>query len=103
MRSFLSAQDERDVYEAVEDAGGYVWGRPRGTFERFSGFTRQEGFDPSLWFLAESAGGITGACLCKTAAGRGRWTWWPCGIRGGAGAWGSCYCATPLASSTAAV
>jgi mycothiol synthase len=67
----LPEQDERNLYEAVEDAFGDVWGRPRGTFERFSGFTRQEGFDPYLWFLAESAGGITGACLCKTVACRG--------------------------------
>jgi mycothiol synthase len=103
VRTFMPEQDERDVYEAVEGAGGDVWGFPRGTFERFSGFTRQEGFDPGLGFLAESAGGIIGACLCKTAAGRGRWTWWPCGIRGGAGVWGSRCCATPSASSTAAV
>jgi GNAT superfamily N-acetyltransferase len=41
VRAFLPEQDERDVYEAVEDAFGDVWGRPRGTFERFSGFTRQ--------------------------------------------------------------
>ncbi len=42
----LPEQDERNLYEAVEDAFGDVWGRPRGTFERFSGFTRQEGLRP---------------------------------------------------------
>ena len=64
-------RDERRAYEAVEDAFRDVWGRPRNTFERFLGFTRQEGFDPTLWFLAEDGGEIAGSCLCKTVAGRG--------------------------------
>ena len=29
-----------------------MWGRPRGTFERFVRETEVENFDPSLWFLA---------------------------------------------------
>jgi mycothiol synthase len=71
LRTFVPEQDERAVYEAVEDAFRDVWGRPRGTLERFSGFTRQEGFAPGLWFLAEGGGEIAGVCLCKTVAGRG--------------------------------
>ena len=71
VRAYLPEQDGHAVYEAVEDAFRDVWGRPRGTFERFSGFTRQEGFDPGLWFLAEGDGEITGACLCKAVTGRG--------------------------------
>jgi mycothiol synthase len=71
VRAFVPGRDEHATYEAVEEAFRDVWSRPRGTFERFSGFTRQEGFDPGLWFLAESDGEIAGACLCKTVAGRG--------------------------------
>ena len=48
VRAFLPEQDGRNLYEAVEDAFGDVWGRPRGTFVRFSGLTRQEGFDLGL-------------------------------------------------------
>lgn len=69
--TFAPGRDERRAYEAVEDAFRDVWGRPRNTFERFLGFTRQEGFDPTLWFLAEDGGEIAGSCLCKTVAGRG--------------------------------
>jgi mycothiol synthase len=71
VRTFEPGRDEKVVYEAVEDAFCDVWGRPRGTFERFLGFTRVEGFDPDLWFVAESRGGISGVCLCKVVGGSG--------------------------------
>jgi mycothiol synthase len=71
VRAFVPDGDERPVYEAVEDAFRDVWGRPRGTFERFLGFTRAEGFDPGLWFVAETGSGISGVCLCKIVGGRG--------------------------------
>jgi mycothiol synthase len=71
VRAFVPSRDERPAYETVEDAFRDVWGRPRSTFERFLGFTRVEGFDPGLWFIAESDGEISGLCLCKTVAGRG--------------------------------
>ena len=71
VRTFVPDRDEKVVYEAVEDAFCDVWGRPPGTFERFLGFTRVEGFDPDLWFVAESRGGISGVCLCKVVGGRG--------------------------------
>jgi mycothiol synthase len=71
VRAFVPGHDEHAAYQAVEEAFRDLWGRPRGTFERFVGFTRQEGFDPRLWFLAESDGEIAGACLCKIVAGRG--------------------------------
>jgi mycothiol synthase len=71
VRAFEAGRDERAAYEAVEDAFRDVWGRPRGTFERFLGFTRAEGFDPGLWFLAEGGGGFSGVCLCKIVGDRG--------------------------------
>jgi len=71
VRPFVPGRDERAAYEAVEDAFQDVWGRPRGTFERFVGLTKGEGFDPGLWFIAESGGEISGTCFGKVVAGRG--------------------------------
>jgi mycothiol synthase len=69
VRNFVPGKDERAVFEAVEDAFRDMWGRPRGTFERFVGMT--ESFDPSLWFLALEGDEIAGVTLCKTLAGEG--------------------------------
>jgi mycothiol synthase len=71
VRTFVPDQDERAVFEAVEDAFRDMWGRPRGTFERFVGMTQTESFDPSLWFLASESDEIAGITLCKTLAGEG--------------------------------
>ncbi len=71
VRTFVPGQDERAVYQAVEDAFRDTWGRPRGTFERFVGMTQKESFDPSLWFLATDGDEIAGLTLCKTLAGEG--------------------------------
>jgi mycothiol synthase len=71
VRTFVPDQDERAVYEAVEDAFRDLWGRPRNPFERFIGETEVESFDPSLWFLAMDGDEIAGVTLCKTLAGEG--------------------------------
>ncbi len=71
VRSFVTGQDERPLFEAVEDAFRDMWGRPRGTFERFVRETEVESFDPSLWFLAMDGDEIAGVTLCKTLAGEG--------------------------------
>jgi len=71
VRTFVPDQDERAVFEAVEDAFRDTWGRPRGTFERFVGMTQTESFDPSLWFVAEDGDEIAGVTLCKTLLGDG--------------------------------
>ncbi len=71
MHTFVSGRDERPLFEAVEDAFRDMWGRPRGTFERFVGMTRAESFDPALWFLAVDGDEIAGVTLCKTLSGEG--------------------------------
>jgi mycothiol synthase len=71
VRTFVTGQDERPLFEAVEDAFRDMWGRPRGTFERFVRETEVESFDPSLWFLAMDGDEIAGVTLCKTLAGEG--------------------------------
>ena len=65
MRTFVPDQD---VFEAVEDAFRDMWGRPRGTFERFVEITGRESFDPSLWFLAMDGEEIAGLTLGKDSA-----------------------------------
>jgi len=71
VRTFVSGEDERPLFEAVEDAFRDMWGRPRGTFERFVGITETGSFDPALWFLAIDGDEIAGATLCKTLASEG--------------------------------
>jgi mycothiol synthase len=71
VRTFIQGQDERPLFEAVEDAFRDIWGRPRGTFERFVGMTETESFDPGLWFLAMDGDEIAGVTLCKALAGEG--------------------------------
>jgi mycothiol synthase len=71
VRAFVVGQDERPLFEAVEDAFRDMWGRPRGTLERFVDMTRAQSFDPTLWFLAVDGEEIAGATLCKTLAGEG--------------------------------
>ena len=71
VRTFVPNQDELAVFEAVEDAFRDMWGRPRGTLERFVRITQRESFDPTLWFLAMDGDEIAGVTLCKTLAGEG--------------------------------
>jgi len=71
VRVFVKDQDELATFEAVEDAFRDMWGRPRGTFERFVGKTETESFDPSLWFLATDGAEIAGTTLGKVLAGEG--------------------------------
>ena len=71
VRTFVPGRDERAVYEAVEDAFRDLWGRPRNPFKRFVRETKNENFDPSLWFLALQGDEIAGLVLCKTLAGEG--------------------------------
>src|SRR5215211_852037 len=71
VRSFVLGRDERAVFEAVEDAFEDMWGRPRGTLQRFVRMTETESFDPALWFLAMNGDEIAGVTLCKTLSGEG--------------------------------
>jgi mycothiol synthase len=71
VRTFVPDHDERAVFEAVEDAFLDMWGRLRGTFERFVRMTQTNSFDPTLWFLAMDGEEIAGVTLCKSLAGEG--------------------------------
>ena len=71
VRTFVPERDEKATFEAVEDAFRDMWGRPRGTFERFVSETEVESFDPALWFLAMDGDQIAGVTLCRTLAREG--------------------------------
>lgn len=64
--------DERDVYEAVQDAFRDTWGHRPSPFERFLKFSRGEGVKPDLWILARAGDEIAGVCL-GTLTGEQGW------------------------------
>lgn len=61
----------RRAYECVEDAFADHYGRGRRTFDAWSAFMIYDGFDPSLWTLAEHDGDVVGVSLCRTRDGAG--------------------------------
>lgn len=69
---FRPGIDEREVFEAVEDAFRDNWGRPPGNFERFLTFSRGEGVRPDLWILAWAGDEVAGVCL-GTVTGEHGW------------------------------
>jgi mycothiol synthase len=57
--------DTRTVYEAHQESFEDSWEHSRDPFEEWEHWLRREGFDPSLWFLAEAGGEAAGVALCK--------------------------------------
>jgi GNAT superfamily N-acetyltransferase len=72
-RQFVRGRDERQAFEALEEASRDIWGRPPGTFERFltMTMTNASSFDASLWHLATADGDIAGLTLTEAISGRG--------------------------------
>ena len=65
VRSFVPGQDDRSVFEMVDEAFQDHWGHMPGNFEEWKHRTAQrENFDPTLWFLAFEADKIAGGALC---------------------------------------
>ncbi|HEX3269306.1 MAG TPA: GNAT family N-acetyltransferase [Ktedonobacterales bacterium] len=58
-------QDQRAVFEAVEEAFSDHWGHVPRTFESWIERVNREDFDPTLWFIAEEDGQIAGFSLCR--------------------------------------
>jgi len=71
VRRFVSGQDDRATFEAVEEAFRDMWGRPRGTFERFQAMIAAPGFDPDLWLLAMDGDEIAGTGLARALLDEG--------------------------------
>jgi mycothiol synthase len=65
VRTFIPGQDDRTVFDAVDEAFQDHWGYMEGNFEEWTRWTiERENFDPSLWFLAFDGDEIAGASLC---------------------------------------
>jgi mycothiol synthase len=65
VRTFISGQDDRTVFAAVDEAFQDHWGHMKGNFDEWKHWTiERENFDPSLWFLAFDGDEIAGASLC---------------------------------------
>lgn len=60
-----TADDLRAVHACVEDAFGDRWGGEPRPYDVWADDLLYDGFDPSLWLLAERAGRIAGAALCR--------------------------------------
>jgi mycothiol synthase len=71
VRPFIPGQDDWAAYEAVEDAFRDLWGRPRGTFERFAALLTAPEFDPGLWLLAVDGEEIAGTGLARAPSEEG--------------------------------
>ncbi len=68
----LPGQDMRAIFETEIEAFANPEGYTQPTFEQWEHHSvKQEGFDPSLWFLAYEKETIVGICLCKYWAGTG--------------------------------
>jgi mycothiol synthase len=70
MRTHVAGQDDRRVWEVLEDSFADHWGFTPSPFEHFyEGMIAVESFDPSLWFLAvaDTPDGeeIVGVSLCR--------------------------------------
>jgi mycothiol synthase len=66
VRPCVPGQDERAIYETVEEAFADHWGHTPRDFEDWIKRTRREDFDPTLWFLAEQGGESAGVALCRS-------------------------------------
>jgi mycothiol synthase len=68
IRFVAATADEADlarVHECIEDAFVDHADRARRTFEDWRGHMMYDGFDPTLWTLAEHDGALVGASLCR--------------------------------------
>ena len=64
-RAFVPGQDERAVYNAVNEAFDEGWGRTPEPYERWRArHVEDESFDPALWLLALDGREIAGFALC---------------------------------------
>jgi mycothiol synthase len=67
IRTLALGQEERAVYEAVEEAMADEWGHPQISFEEWltHKIEREDNFDPTLWFLVTAGQEIVGAAICR--------------------------------------
>ncbi len=72
VRTFIPGQDERAVFDMIDEAFRDHWGHMPGNYERWEHWTvKRDDFDPTLWFLACDGDEIAGGSLCKYQPGLG--------------------------------
>jgi mycothiol synthase len=71
LRTYQPGQDDRAVYDVVEEAFHDHWDFQPTPFEEWLERTTRPAFDPALWFLALDGEQIAGATLCTNEAQRG--------------------------------
>src|SRR5262249_9290244 len=64
LRTFAQGQDERAVFDLIEEAFQDHWGHVPRRFEEWLQRMERSDFDPALWFIAEQGAQIAGVSLC---------------------------------------
>jgi mycothiol synthase len=67
--------EEHRIWEADTEAFRDHWDFTPQPFEEWRHWMVDDGFDPTLWFVAEEDGEIAGVCLCRTREGRPEVGW----------------------------
>lgn len=65
----MSPEDTDAVYEAHQESFEDHWEHARMPFDEWKHAFMTEGFDPDLWFLAETHGGLAGISMCQQHKG----------------------------------
>lgn len=72
VRSCVPEQDLPEIFITQEEAFAHPPGYPPLTFEQWKRLTvPEEGFDPSLWLVAEEGRTMVGMCLCSCSGNDG--------------------------------
>jgi mycothiol synthase len=72
VRIFMPGQDDRALYEAVQEAFADGWEHVPPPFEEWAHRRIwREDFDPTLCFLAMDGGAVAGAAICRDRMGAG--------------------------------
>ncbi len=73
LRTFIPGQDDRAVFDAVEEAFKDHWDHVPHEFDEWMERTKRESFDPTLWFLAMDGAEIAGVTLCRLRPDESAW------------------------------
>lgn len=71
IRTCVPGEDERAVFEALDEALRDHWEHPTTTFEEWERRKKRFGFDPGLWLLAVDGDEVAGAAVCEDRSGTG--------------------------------
>ena len=65
IRPSVPGEDERAIFEALDEALRDHWEYLHTTFENWERRRKRMGFDPGLWLLAVDDGAVAGAAVCE--------------------------------------